>query len=678
LHSMSDSAPDVLFAFSGEAWARVGMGSELYRDEPVFHASVDACLSEVEEALAGEALASFRGRDAERLSPEAEYVAVAALQIAQTDLWASAGVRPAATLGISLGEVCAAYAAGALSRGDAMRVAAALARACPRETTPFTMFEVAAGSEEAKRLVRTSPVALTFLGALSPRTSLLAGATEDAERAGDHLRPRVAIESERETTRGEHLPRTAAVRRALLGALEEIEPIAPAASPIYLASLGADASRQVLDGVFWHWMIGHPFYLDEAASAALYAGHRLCVGLGPRPGMRPWLTATAEASGRPLDLVASMDVDRPESETWREALASVTRPRPRAPLAGVRRWLRSARSRARSTDPGAPPRIVDTHDVARTVLTTPAVFSSKPWGDVDGTVLSVDSPEHDAPRHALRLLLSAEETARLAGLAWGVARDLLEPQVASHEFDLMGTVATPLTERVVGSLFGLAGPSLEAFAEGARDGRCEADMALVDPALRQIPEVPSAVGQLTSAPGLDEGDARSLVRLLWVAGTISTRRSIGAAVLVLDGSPELREQAAGDEKMLGRLIDEVIRLHPPEPILRRVAVEPTDLGRGEVAAGERIDIAVREVNRDPAVFPDPEKVDLSRPARHLSFGAGPHRCPGARLARAETVAAVGALLEVMPGFRVLQPRAALRYIGQAGRALEELVVAPSG
>jgi cytochrome P450 len=129
--------------------------------------------------------------------------------------------------------------------------------------------------------------------------------------------------------------------------------------------------------------------------------------------------------------------------------------------------------------------------------------------------------------------------------------------------------------------------------------------------------------------------------------------------------------------MLGRLVDEVIRLHPPEPLLRRVAVEPTDLGQGEVAAGERIDVAVRVANRDPAVFPDPEKVDLSRPVRHISFGAGPHRCPGARLARVETVAALGALLEVMPGFRVLQPRAALRYLGTAGTALEELVVAPS-
>ena len=671
---MSEREP--LFAFAGAAWAGVGMGSGLYRDEAVFRASVDSCLSEVEDALAGEVLASFRGRDAERLSPEAEYVAVAALQIAQVDLWASAGVRPAATLGISLGEVCAAYAAGALSRGDAMRVTAALARACPREATPLTMFRVAAGSEEAKRLVRTSPVPLTFLGTFSPRTSMLVAAAEDAERARDHLRRSVAIEREHETTRGEHTPRTAAVRRALLGALEEIEPIAPAAKPVYLASLGADVSREVLDGAFWHWMIGHPFYFDEAASAALRAGHRVCVGLGPRPGeMKPWVMATAEATGRPLRFVAAMDDDQPEA--WGRALARVTRPRPRAPLGGWRRRLRFARPGARSAEPGAAPRIVDAFDAARTVLITPAVFSSKPWGDVDGTVLSVDAPEHDAPRHALRLLLSPQETDRLAELARGVARELLEPQVASHEFDLMGSVATPLTERVVGSLFGLTGGPLEAFAEGAREGRCEADMPLVDAALRQVPQVPPVVNRLASAPGLDEGDARALVRLLWVAGTLSTRRSIGAAVLELDASPELREQVAGDEEMLGRLVDEVIRLHPPEPVLRRVAVEPAGLGRGEVAAGERIDVAVRDANRDPAVFPDPENVDLSRPARHLSFGAGPHRCPGARLARAETVAALGALLEVMPAFRVLQPRAALRYIGQAGTALEELVVAPS-
>ena len=667
-----------LFAYSGAAWARVGMGSELYRDEPVFHASVDSCLSAVEDdALAAEVLASFRGRGKERLSPEAELVGLAALEIAQTDLWASAGVRPAATLGISLGEVCAAYAAGALSRGDAIRVAAAVAHACKRATRPSSMFEVDAGSEDAKRLARISPVPLTFMGAFSPRRSLLYAEPEDAGRARDHLRRSVTIEHEYETTRRGHTPYTAAVRRAILGALEEIKPITPAARPVYLASLGGDASHEALDGAFWEWMIGHPYYLDEAASAALHAGHWLWVGLGARGGMAPWITATAKATGRPLRFVASMHHDRPEAEAWREALALVTRSRPRAPLAGWRQRLRSARSRTRSADPHTPPRIVDAHDIARTVLATPAVFSSKPWSEVDGTVLSVDPPEHDAPRHALRLLLSSEETARLAELARGVARELLEPQATSQEFDLMGSVATPLTERVVGSLFGITGPDLEAFADAARDGRCEADMALVDAALRQISEVPPVVDRLASAPGLDEDDARALVRLLWVAGTLSTRRSIGAGVLVLDASPELRQQVAGDEEMLGRLVDEVIRLNPPEPILHRVAVESTDLGRDEVAAGERIGVAVREANRDPAVFPDPEKVDLSRPARHLSFGAGPHRCPGARLARAETVAALGVLLEVMPEFLVLQPRAALRYIGHAGTALEELVVAPS-
>jgi cytochrome P450 len=86
-----------------------------------------------------------------------------------------------------------------------------------------------------------------------------------------------------------------------------------------------------------------------------------------------------------------------------------------------------------------------------------------------------------------------------------------------------------------------------------------------------------------------------------------------------------------------------------------------------------VQLSLAAANRDPARFPEPHALRLERPARHLTFGAGPHRCPGARLARIEIIALLRTVLSAAPGFETTQPAATLRYRPTyGGRALREL------
>ena len=81
------------------------------------------------------------------------------------------------------------------------------------------------------------------------------------------------------------------------------------------------------------------------------------------------------------------------------------------------------------------------------------------------------------------------------------------------------------------------------------------------------------------------------------------------------------------------------------------------LGGAEIAAGDLVRISITAANRDPAIFPDPDRFDLDRDnaGRHLAFAAGPHVCVGMHLARLEAHVALATLLERLPGLQLARP-----------------------
>jgi len=140
---------------------------------------------------------------------------------------------------------------------------------------------------------------------------------------------------------------------------------------------------------------------------------------------------------------------------------------------------------------------------------------------------------------------------------------------------------------------------------------------------------------------------RSSVAHLIMAGNETTTNLIGNLLChLLTHREDLERLRAEPELMMGA-VEESLRIDPPVLIQPRTIVRDVELRGVHVPAGARVILSLAGANHDPAVFEEPERFDLDRKnvGQHLAFGAGPHYCPGAALARLEARVAVGRFLE---------------------------------
>jgi cytochrome P450 len=131
--------------------------------------------------------------------------------------------------------------------------------------------------------------------------------------------------------------------------------------------------------------------------------------------------------------------------------------------------------------------------------------------------------------------------------------------------------------------------------------------------------------------------------LILVAGHETTSALIGNAVVALAPPGDKAACAVGVEDF----VEEVLRWDSPVQVTGRVAADDVDLHGCRVRRGDQAVLIIGAANRDPAVFPDPDRFDAGRArAGHLAFGHGAHFCVGAALARLEAAEVVRHLLTV--------------------------------
>lgn len=312
-------------------------------------------------------------------------------------------------------------------------------------------------------------------------------------------------------------------------------------------------------------------------------------------------------------------------------------------------------------------------------LAQPLVFSNRvdPWQQVDRILLGADPPGHTAARRAIAAHFSAPTIQAHAAVAERTAEALLAPFAAGgRPFDVLREFSTPLAEDVAAHFIGFDADAL-ARMRASRPPHLGYWLAALDALIAAQASRMPLYEQLSRAGegAFDAAGARSLIRMLWIAGTTTTRRAIASSVLMLLRNPASRERVEADPTLLGAFFDETIRLHPPEHTLARVTTAEVELGGVRLPAGATVRLCVAAGNRDPARFEQPDSLLLERAngRKHLSFGGGIHRCVGAVLAHAEATAALRALLRVAPRFRSTEPPEALPFAGFANDA-ERLVI----
>ncbi|MFJ9746709.1 cytochrome P450 [Streptomyces chartreusis] len=290
---------------------------------------------------------------------------------------------------------------------------------------------------------------------------------------------------------------------------------------------------------------------------------------------------------------------------------------------------------------------------------------------VGPSMLSLDGDRH--ARHREPFAAPFRPRAVHDGFASFIAREVdrritaLEPAGAA---DLRRAFAGPLAVAVVTQALGLVGTTADtvlswydAIVRSVSDitaGRTAgADGGAAYAQLRAAVESTiasrSTSSLLGSAAGrLTEPEVASNAAVLMFGGIETVEAMITNALLHLLRDPVQLALVRADADLLDGAIEESLRLEPGAAVVDRYATRDTELGPATIRQGELVTVSLAGANRDPAVFPDPDRFDIRREnARlQLAFAQGPHYCIAAHLARLETRIALQRLLERLPALRL--------------------------
>ncbi|MFH9351226.1 cytochrome P450 [Kitasatospora sp. NPDC017646] len=312
---------------------------------------------------------------------------------------------------------------------------------------------------------------------------------------------------------------------------------------------------------------------------------------------------------------------------------------------------------------------------------TGAYFADRPSGRslhpaVAHTMLHTDPPAHTRLR---RLVTKAFTAARVDGLRpyiRSLAEQLVGMWQPGSEVDFVEELAGPLPVTVICQLLGVPPIDRTLIRTWSTDLFATGDHQRIDAASHALAGyMAELIASKCAQPDrslladliavrdddsdrLSEDELLSLAVLLLVAGHETTTAAIGNSVLALLQHPAELEHLRTSPHCIRTAVDELLRYDSPVSIATwRWAPAEVDLSGTQVPAGSPVFICPGAANRDPARFPDADRLDLRRAnaAAHIAFGHGIHRCLGAPLALAEIEIVLGVLLERFPHLQLAVP-----------------------
>jgi len=296
-----------------------------------------------------------------------------------------------------------------------------------------------------------------------------------------------------------------------------------------------------------------------------------------------------------------------------------------------------------------------------------------------GNLLAFDPPEHTR----LRRLLTPEFTIRRMRRLEPRIREIVDEHLDALDrggppADLVAGFALPVPSLVICELLGV--PYTDRAEFQRRTGR-QLDLSLaVEERFRLGLESREYMGQLVARaradPGEDmlgmlvreHGDELSadelagIASLLLIAGHETTSNMLGLGTLALLRHPDQLAIVRDEPDRVDAAVEELLRwLSIVHAGTGKVTTTEVEIAGQRIEAGEFVICALPAANRDPALLPDPERLDVTRGAMgHVAFGHGVHHCLGAPLARMEMRIAFPALLRRFPGLRTVSEEAEFR------------------
>lgn len=323
-------------------------------------------------------------------------------------------------------------------------------------------------------------------------------------------------------------------------------------------------------------------------------------------------------------------------------------------------------------------------------LKHPELFSSKKAFDTVGSPLPLvplafDAPEHTRYRRILQPFFSPRDAAAWQPMVRRLVGTLIDSFADRGHCDLVTDLAIPLPAEVFLTLFGLpladkdrligwkegllASPILTAGKPSEATIQAGAELfgylaGHIEERRRDPARTDDLLGRLladTSEERLSDEELIGLSFLFVLAGLDTVTSVLSIVFAALAAQPKLRQQIVADPAVIPAAIEEMLRFDGPVLFLPRVATQDIELDGQTIPAGTDVQVAIAVANRDPVEHPDPDEIDFARQQRHLAFGAGPHRCLGAHLARMELREVLAEWhqripeYELAPGFTPLVP-----------------------
>ncbi len=375
-----------------------------------------------------------------------------------------------------------------------------------------------------------------------------------------------------------------------------------------------------------------------------------------------------------------MDAAQPELDRF-----DIVSSEARADIHGLYREMRAAGPIHRFTDPfsGEPAWLILSHEGTTEVLRDTTIFirdkSALPGATPPGPMpkglelivngmIHRDPPEHTRLRRLVNRAFSSRIVRSLRDRAHAIVHELLDELSDRDTFDLVQEYAMPLPIRLICEMLGvprsvepkLAGwgedivadslPRMLGAANGLRD--------LIDPYIDELSEKPADTllshlihARTDNGERLSRVELHSMMLLLFLAGHETTVNLLSNTFIALSDNPEVRAQLNADPGTITPIVEEALRFDGPADLasVRYISID-TELHGQTLRVGERVFVSLLAANRDPLVFPEPDRFDITRDNReHIAFGAGVHSCLGSRLARMEISEALAALQARRPG-----------------------------
>ena len=307
---------------------------------------------------------------------------------------------------------------------------------------------------------------------------------------------------------------------------------------------------------------------------------------------------------------------------------------------------------------------------------------SQVLGPVDPpSLLVVEPPDHTRYRSLVAKVFTARAVERLRPDVQAVADGLLdelERLPPDEPFDLVERYATLLPVRVIAGILGVPASEHERLLALGNRVAPSVDLGLRWPHYLDVARglhdfnawLDAHLDRLRRSPGddllsqlvhveadgarLDDVELRSTAGLLLAAGFETTVNLLGNGARLLVRSPDQLALLRADPSRWPDAVEEVLRYDSPVQVTGRMALRDTEVAGVPVARGRHVTTLLAAANRDPEVFVDPLRFDVTRAnaREHLAFSGGRHFCLGAALARVEGEVGLQSLFDRLPHLRL--------------------------